>query len=328
MKIMRKIPLMLGIVFFFYTAIGFAEGQSESSKPYPSKKITFLVPANPGGGWDLTSRAMKKVLEETGLVDQPIVIVNKPGGSGEIAWQFLKNQDSYTLSINSALILNNNTLGVSELTYNDFTPLATISAGWEALVVPVDSPYQTAEDFMAQLKNDPESLKIGVFGLGNNAHLMFVKAAMQYGVDISKIQYLVEKSGANIVTQLAGNHMQGATMYAAEATELYKAGKVKILAVASEERMEDIPEVPTWKELGGASVAQWRGFMGPPNMTEEEIAYWDGIFAEVVKTPEWKAVLKQNQWSDYYKNSVDTAVLLEENNLIYKELIEATGLKK
>ena len=327
MKLSVKL-IGLALVLCVLVQAGFAEGQSEKSEVYPSKTISFLVPANPGGGWDLTSRAMKKVLEETNLVDQNIVIVNKPGGSGEVAWQFLKNQDSYTLSINSALILNNYILGVSKLTYQDFTPIATISAGWEALVVPVNSPYQTAEEFMAQLEKNPSSLKIGVFGLGNNAHLTFVKAAMQYGVDISKIEYLVEKSGANIVTQLAGNHMQGATMYAAEATDLYKAGKVKILAVASEDRMEDLPEVPTWKELGGVSIAQWRGFMGPPNMTSEAIAYWDNVFSKMVKTPEWKAVLKQNQWSDYYKDSSETAVLLEENEKIYRELIEATGMNK
>lgn len=304
------------------------EKDSASKSNYPSKPITFIVPANPGGGWDLTARAMQKVLKEENLVEQEIKILNKPGGNAEPAWQYLKNQDSHTISINSALILNNVILGRSELTYKDFTPLATISSGWEALVVPVNSPYKTAQEFMEQLAKDPESLKMGLFSIGNNAHLTFIQAAKQFNVDPSKITFLVDKSGANIVTQLAGNHLDGATMYAAEARELAEAGKVRILAVATEERMADFPDVPTWKEMGGISLGNWRGFMGPPNMTEEEIAYWDEVFEKMAKTKAWQDILEKNQWSDYYKDSKETIKLLDNDNEIYADLIKAAGLLK
>ncbi|OYD07773.1 tripartite tricarboxylate transporter substrate binding protein [Paludifilum halophilum] len=295
---------------------------------FPVKNIEFVAPASPGGGWDTTARAMQKTLDDEGIVKKPINIVNKPGGSGEVGWKYLKNKDAHTLAVNSSLLITNNLLGQSDLTYDDFTPIAILATEWEAVVVPKDSDIEKAEDLMTKLKKDPKSLKLGVApGLGNDDHLSFVQAAKTYGVEVPKLDFLVYESGGDVATALLGNHIDAATMSVSEAKEQYKAGKVKILAVSSKERLEGLEKVPTWKEEGvDMSFPHWRGIMGPPDMSEEEIAFWDEKISEMVKTEAWKEILQNNEWEAYYKNSSETKKFLQEQNEMYKDLLNDSGL--
>ena len=102
---------------------------------------------------------------------------------------------------------------------------------------------------------------------------------------------------------------------------------MKIVAVTSEERMEEIPEVATWIEQGVDMVfPHWRGIMGPPNMTQEEIAYWDEKISSMVETEAWKTLLKNNGWSSFYKNSSETMEFLNGQNQNYETLLSESGL--
>jgi tripartite-type tricarboxylate transporter receptor subunit TctC len=173
-------------------------------------------------------------------------------------------------------------------------------------------------------------LKIAVApSLGNDDHLAFVKAAKTFGVDVKKLDFLVGGSGGDTVTALLGHHVDVATMSVSEAEEQYKAGKFRILAVTSDKRIKGLENVPTWKEQGVDMVfPHWRGIMGPPNMTKEQIAYWDKKLSKMVKTDDWKKILKNNEWESFYKDSKETEKFLEEQNKMYTDLIKASGLNK
>ena len=116
-------------------------------------------------------------------------------------------------------------------------------------------------------------------------------------------------------------------MSVSEASEQYKADRLDIVGVSSEERLDELPEVPTFKEQGVDLVfPHWRGVMGPPDMTEEEIAYWDERLQQMVETEEWQTILENNQWDDYYMDAEETEQFMDEQEQTYEELLTNAGL--
>lgn len=326
---LKKIVFILVSLSLVFVAACSSQSSGEG-KEFPTKNIEIVAPATPGGGWDTTARSMKKVLSGKELVKKPISVVNKPGGSGEVGWKYLKSKDGHNLAIDSSLLITNSLLGQSKLTHKDFTPIATLTTEWMALGVPADSKFESASKLLEQLKKDPSSLKIAIApGLGNDAHLSFVQACIKAGVDVSKLEFLIYGSGGDQITALVGGHVDAAMMSVSELEQQYKADKVDILAVTSGERLDKLKDVPTWKEQGIDMVfPHWRGVIGPPDMSEEAIAYWDKKIGEMVKSDEWKEVLKNNQWESYYKDSSETKAFLKEESEKYAELLKSAGLIK
>ena len=319
---------LLFVLIFLGLILAACSNSASGEKEFPSENIEIIAPASPGGGWDITARSVQKILKDKGLVDGNINVINKPGGGGEVGWQYLHPKDAHNLAVNSSLLLTNNLLGTSELTYNDFTPLATLATEWQSLAVPADSTYESLDDLMKQLKKDPNSIKVGVGpALGNDDHLSFVQAARENEVDPKQVNFLVYEGGGDVVTALLGNHVDVVTTSLSEVKEQYLAGDVRILAVSSAERLDDLPDVPTYKEQGiDMEFPHWRGIMGPKDMSEEEIAYWDEKLSEMVQSEEWKQVVENNDWEGFYKNSTETKAFFDEQQELYQGLVNDSGL--
>lgn len=325
---MRKVIFFVLLAMSLVLAACSSESSSGDEFEFPTKDIEIIAPATPGGGWDATARAMQKIFSDEGIIEENINVVNKPGGGGEVGWQYLKEQDAHHFAINSSLLITNNLLGQSDLTYQDFTPLAILSTEWISVAVAPDSEFNSGIDIMQQLKDDPTSLNIAVApSLGNNDHLAFVQAAKEYGVDVTQLEFMIYESGGDVVTALLGGHVDIATMSVSEAKEQHLAGKLKMVAVGSDEPVEGLEEVQTWTDQGIELVfPHWRGVMGPPDMSEEEIAYWDEKISEMVATEAWQELLVNNEWSPLYKNSEETLTFLEEQTVNYEQLLNDAGL--
>lgn len=299
----------------------------------PDTTVEIVAPAGPGGGWDLTARAIQRSATEEKLVGKNIIVSNKPGGGGAVGWTYLKGKEGngHFLAANSSLILLNNLLGSSPLTYKDFTPLAMLTTEWISVAVKGDSPYKTGKDLLEALKKDPGSMTIGVGpSLGNNDHLSFIRVAQKFGVDTSKLKWVVfEGAGGDVVMNLLGGHVGLVTTALSEVLPQHKAGKVRVLGITADKRVDMVPDVPTWKEQGVDLVfPHWRGVMGPPGMTPAQIAYWDKVLGGVAKSAGFKKTIESLNGQVYYKNSAEFTKFLEEQNAALGPLIENLGLKK
>ncbi|MGD6886749.1 tripartite tricarboxylate transporter substrate binding protein [Staphylococcus shinii] len=322
--------LALIIVFSIVLAsCGKNNESSASKKQFPDETVEIVAPASPGGGWDTTARAIQKIILEENLTKQNVNVINKPGGGGEVGWQYLKSRSPNTISINSSLLLSNNELGLSDLNTDDFTPIAILATEWISLTASNKSNLNSGKEVMEKLKKDPKSLTIGVApGLGNNDHLAFVQAAKEYGVDVENIDFLVYKSGGDLQTALLGGHVDVASTAVSEVKEQHQTGKLKMLAVTSDKPIEGIEDVPTWEDQGIDVVfPHWRGVMGPKDMTAEQREYWDTTMEKVVKSKRWQEIRKNNDWENFYKDSEESEKFLKAQRKKYNKLVNDSGLK-
>lgn len=295
----------------------------ETDEAVVTDEVTIIAPSSVGGGWDLTARSIQDILISENLLDGDIRVMNKIGAGGELGWKYTKQQKDHVLAINSSLLITNNLLGQSKLTYKDFTPIATLATEWEVVIVSKDSSISSAKSLMENLKETPQAYKIGVSPrLGNDDQLSFVLASKQAGVPPEELDFFVYENSGQVVDALLKKQIDVATMTLSEAKKYYDLNQVKLLVISSEERLNELPEIPTWSEEGIELVFEhWRGIMGPPDMTKDEIHFWDRTIGEMVKTEKWQQTLQKYMWNDFYKNSSETSKFLDEQGKFYEGLM-------
>ena len=326
---MKKVLVLLLATLMVFGVVA----ASSAAEWKPTKPIEIVAPAGPGGGWDLLSRTVKKALEEEKLVDQPIIITNMPGGGGATGWTYLKGkkgQGEY-LAANSSLILLNNLLGKSELTFRDFTVVANLQAEWETVAVKADAPYDDLESFFAALKEKPETMPVGVGPtLGNDDHIQFLMLAKHFGVNPADVKFVVyPETAAGQIPALLGGHIKAITISLAETLEQAKAGNLKLLGVSSPERLDVIPDVPTYLEQGVDLVfPHWRGLMAPPGLSEAQIAFWKETIDKMVASKTWKESLETLGWDEFYQPHEEYQAYLAEQEEEIRDLLEQVGLIK
>ena len=310
----------------------FATAGAASAEWKPSRTIELIAPANPGGGWDMLCRTVQKALVDEKLVEKNVIVVNKPGGGGATGWNYLKGkkgQGEY-LAATSTLIMLNNLLGKSEITYRDVTPIAALQTEWISIAVEQDSPWKTVKDLFEAIKANPSAVPIGVGPtLGNNDHLMFLELAQEFGVDPASIKFIVYPgAGGEIVPALLGGHVKATSIGLAEVLEQHKAGKMKVIGVSSDQKLDFLPDVAPFKEQGVDLVfPHWRGFVGAPDLTPEQVKYWDDVFSKMVQTETWKTLIDNLGWSNFYQNSAEHTAFLEESTKEFDSLLTQVGLK-
>ncbi|MDF2065077.1 tripartite tricarboxylate transporter substrate-binding protein [Bacillus sp. Cr_A10] len=318
----KKIMVVVTLVVTFLTGCSPEENQEVNTD-----KVTIIAPSSIGGGWDLTARAIQDVLMSENLIDGDIRVLNKIGAGGELGWKYTKQQKDDVLAINSSLLITNHLLGQSKITYKDFTPIAILATEWEVVIVSKDSSISSAKSLMENLKETPHDYKIGVSPrLGNDDQLSFVLASKQAGLQPEDLDFLIYENSAQVVDALLKKQIDVATMTLAEAKKYYDLNQVKLLVISSDERLKELPEIPTWSEEGIDLVFEhWRGIMGPPNMTKDEIHFWDTTIEKMVRTEKWQQTLQKYMWKDFYKNSSETSKFLEEQGKMYEKLMKVNG---
>src|SRR5215470_15632384 len=213
--------------------------------------IKMMIPANPGGGWDTTGRALGKAMQEAGSAAS-VTYDNKGGAAGAIGLaQFVNGSkgDPNAMMIMGAVMLGGIITGKPPVSLSQATPIARLTSEYNVFVLPANSPLKTMKDVVEQLKKDPGSVKWGGGSRGSTEHIAAAMIAQKVGVDPAKINYVAFRGGGEATAAiLGGNVTVGGSGYS-EFAEYITTGKMRALAVTSESRVKGI-DVPTLKEQG------------------------------------------------------------------------------
>ncbi|RJX37433.1 tripartite tricarboxylate transporter substrate binding protein [Paenibacillus pinisoli] len=303
---------------------------------YPKKPFIVTAPSGAGGGWDKTARSLTKVLSETKLIEQTMTVENKPGGGGTVflgEYVAKDSKDPYKLFVSSPPILINNLKkeGNSPYGYKDVTPLAQITKDFGAIAVAAGSKYNDLQSLIDAIKADPKSVTLaGGSAPGSMDHLISVLPAFKSGIDPKTVKYLSYDGGGEAIAALLGKNADAIGTDISSLGSYLKAGKIKILAVTSSERLGgDFKDVPTMKELGlDAEFNIWRGVFGPKEMTGEQVAFWDKKLKELSENQVWQKELVANDWASEYRNAADFKTFLEQQEKDVQDLLTALGMQK
>jgi putative tricarboxylic transport membrane protein len=287
---------------------------------FPEKPVTIIVHAGAGGGSDIFARTLSAAVEKEKLLPKPLVVENKPGGSGGIAFAYVANKKKVTSFLTTPL------MGKAPVGLKDFTPIANFAFDEYMLMVRTDSKYKSMKDIVADAKANPKKITVGGTQLGSSdsicAYLIEKAAGIQFN-------YVVFNSGGEVNAAVLGGHVDVMVANPGEALELYKAGKVRILGVYAEKRLAGAPEVPTMKEQGiDAIYVQNRGLVAPADIPADARKVLEDAFHKYTQTDIFKKYCKDNMLSEAWMDSATFGTWLEKENTRYAAILKDMGLIK
>ncbi len=206
--------------------IALGAGEVQGAGKYPEKPITFVIQSSAGGGSDIFARTLAAAVEKDKLLPQPIVVENKPGGSGAIAYAYVagKKKDPYYILTATPSFLTTPLMGLTPVGLKDFTPIANFAFDQFMLMVNVNSKYKSVSEIVAEAKANPKKVTIGGTQFGGSDSMAIYQIEKAAGI---KFNYIVFNGGGEVNAALLGGHVDMASSNPGEALELYKAGKVR-----------------------------------------------------------------------------------------------------
>ncbi|GAB3477180.1 Bug family tripartite tricarboxylate transporter substrate binding protein [Nocardiopsis coralliicola] len=291
-------------------------------------RVDIVVPADPGGGWDLVAREAQHAMRVNGIVDNTQV-TNLPGAGGTIglAQTVRREGEATTLMATGTVMIGGIIVNDSAQTLDDTVPIARVADDYEVFVVRDDSPLQDMGDLISAWQDDPGAVPVGGGSLGGTDHILAGLAAQTGGVDPGAVNYIPFAGGAQALTSLLSGEIAVGVSGYNEFSDQIEAGNLRVLGVSADERVDGLEEFPTLPEQGvDAVLPNWRGFMAPPGITEAERQELTAIVEEMVATPEWRDTLARNRWDDTFQAGEEfDAFLLEETDRI-TDVTESLGL--
>jgi putative tricarboxylic transport membrane protein len=276
-----------------------AAGALPLSAQAEAANIKMMIPANPGGGWDATGRALGKALQESGAAAS-VNFDNKGGAAGAIGLaQFVNGSkgDANAMMMTGAVMVGGIITGKPPVTMSQATPIARIISEYNVFVLPANSPYKTMKDVVEQMKKDPGSIKWGGGSRGSTEHIAAAMIAREAGVDPSKINYVAFRGGGEATAAIIGGNVTiGGSGYS-EFAEYITTGKMRAIAVTSDKRLKGL-DVPTLKEQGlNVVIGNWRGVYGAPGITPAQRAALTDMVVKATKSKAWEEALAKNGWT-------------------------------
>lgn len=260
--------------------------------------MKMMLPANPGGGWDTTGRALGKALQDAGVASS-VTYDNKGGAAGAIGLaQFVNGSknDPNALMVMGAVMLGGIITGKPPVTLKQVTPLARITSEYNVFVLPTNSPFKNMAEVVAQLKKDPGSVKWGGGSRGSTEHIAAAMIAKAVGVDPAKINYVAFRGGGEAISAILGGNVTVGGSGLSEFAEYIATGKMKPIGVTSGQRLPSI-DVPTLKEQGiDVEIGNWRGVYGAPGISKAQRDELVAKLEKATKSAAWQEALKKNDW--------------------------------
>lgn len=292
-------------------------------------KIHFLIPAGAGGGWDGTARGVGEALTKSKLIKRASYQNMSGGGGGKGIAYLIKTakRQQGTLLVNSTPILIRSLQKVFPHTFRDLTPVAAVIADYGVFATRLDSEFQRWEDVVTAFRTNPRQLRVGG-GSGRRSMdgLVVALAFKAADGDPKAVRYIPYDGGGKALVGLLSGETEILSTGLGEALEQHKAGQIRILAITAEKRSASVPNVPTLKELGyDATFVNWRGFFGPPGLSEAQVSTYADVLKKMYETPAWEKVRARNGWEDLFKPGKEFSAFLEGQEKVIGELMGELG---
>ena len=292
----------------------------------PVNRLQIMAPADPGGGWDSTARAMSAAFEGSGLA-KSTTVTNVPGAGGTIGLAQLANERSEDFLMVMGLVM----VGAIETnqspnTLDDVTPIARLTAEDEVIVVPAASPYQTIKDLGEDLKANGRKVAIAGGSAGGTDHILAGLLAKAAGASPADLNYVAFSGGGESLASLLGNKVAAGISGVSEYAEQIKAGKLRALAVSGPKRVEGV-DAPTLTEGGyDVELINWRGVVAPKGLSPAATDRLVDVVTKLHDSPEWKEALTKNDWTDTFLTGDEFASFIKEEQATTSTVLKDLGL--
>jgi putative tricarboxylic transport membrane protein len=291
----------------------------------PERPVEVVIPSAAGSSLDAAARLIQRILTENRLVEGTVVVVNKPGGGGNLASNYMDQHagDPHHMLLSAMSLMNNHILGRSPQNYDTYTPIAMLYSEHMTMVVKPDSALKTGRDIMEKLKGDPQALSIAIgFARGGTGHLNTALLAKAMGVDARRLKTVQFQGNSEALAAVMGGHVDLSSMSFAQAWMQSQAGRLRIIGVAAEKRGDGpLADIPTWKEQGfDVEFHNTRFMLGTKGMNDAQTEFWDNALRQVMQSERWKAMAEKTHYIPYYVGRKETPKRL---GALYKQLKEA-----
>lgn len=290
--------------------------------------LKMMIPANPGGGWDQTGRALAAAMQAAKVV-QSVQFENKGGAAGTIGLaQFINANkgDPHALIVGGLVMVGGIVLNKSPVDLTMVTPIARLTSEYEVVVVPAASPHKSMADLVRAFKADPGKVSWNGGSAGGTDHMLAGLIARAVGVEPTKVNYVASKGGGDQIANIVGGHVTVGIAGLGEFAEHIKSGRMRALAVSAPGSLEGIASL---KEQGvDVVLGNWRGVFGAPAITVAQRDALVGAVKAAVDTPAWKETCAKLGWDSVFLGGDAYKAFVEEETKRARAILESLGLVK
>jgi tripartite-type tricarboxylate transporter receptor subunit TctC len=295
----------------------------------PTRPIQLICPWAAGGGTDRIARMVAVLLEKE--LGQPVTVVNRTGGSGAVGHTAgaTAGPDGHTITIVTVELAMMHWMGLTPLTYKDFTPVVLLNIDPAGVQVSMTSEWKTLKELLDYVKANPGKAKASGTGKGGIWDLARAGMLKTAGMPIDAMPWVPSTGAATGLQELVAGGVQVVTASLVEGRPLIDAGKVRPLAHMADTRDPAFPNVPTLKEQGiNWTMGAWRGIALPKGTSAEIVAVYEKALDKVAKSKEFVDFMKAGPFGILYKPSGEFGTFLAQQDETMGVLMKEAGLTK
>jgi tripartite-type tricarboxylate transporter receptor subunit TctC len=330
---MNRLPLyqrMVAALIVVFVVSACAPTPAAPAAVTPTRPIEFVISTEPGGGSDIYARFIQGVIEKKKLSPQPVLPVNKPGGAGAVAFQYVfeKKDDMHYIMITLNSFFTTLIAQKLPFQYNNFTPIANLALDPFFLWVADDSPWKTAGDFVAAAKADA----LTVSGTGSKQEDEILFNLIQTKTGAKAFKYVPQSGGGAVAAALAGKQVQVTVNNPSEGLSFYQANPRKLRPIctfaSTSPAAGPYQGLATCKSQGldvGIEYFIMRSVMGPPGLKPEQVKFHVDVLKQVYDSDDWKEFAAKNVLDLKFLSGADFQKFLDDYNKLHVDVMKQAG---
>ncbi len=305
-------------------------GGGGEAATYPKGRLSLMAPADPGGGWDETARALQDTVRKAKLA-KGVEVYNVPGAGGTIGLSQLASKrsgDPNQLMVMGLVMVGAIEQNKAPVNLTKVTPIASLTSEAEVIVVPAKSEYKTLQDLVDDLKANPKTVSFAGGSAGGSDHLLVGLLGQAAGVEGSKLKYVAYSGGGEAKAAILSGSVDAGVSGVSEFADQVEAGKMRALAVSGAEPLDvGGKQTETIKAAGfDVEMTNWRGIVAPPGISDDQRGAITKWVEKLHASPEWKASLERFGWTDFFKSGPEFEQFVKSETTRVKAIVSDLGL--